>query len=88
MTINFENVNDEILRYDWYELPSDIQKMLPIILNGTQCPAVVIGFGNIECSRGNFKKVRHICYDCMNFSNCSVTGNHFGIFLFQRVSES
>ena len=53
----FEEICDEIDRFNWYEFPIDIQKMLPIILIVSQEPVGMVAYGNIECKREIFKKV-------------------------------
>lgn len=55
----FNIINDEILDWDVYIYPKNIQKILPIILYGTQKSVALSGFGNIQCTRDTFKKVRH-----------------------------
>lgn len=42
---------------DWYRLSHEIQKFLPTILIGAQQPVYLNGFGGIESSRIQFKKV-------------------------------
>lgn len=42
---------------DWYNFPNDIKRFLPIIIHNTQTSVVVKGFGNIDCTREEFKKV-------------------------------
>lgn len=56
----FLEINDEIFRSNWYKLPIDIKKMLPIIVNGTQHPIVISGIGDTECTRETFKNVSNL----------------------------
>lgn len=53
----FSEVFDEIDRLDWYKLPIELQKILPIILLDAQQLVVLECFGSISCSREVFKKV-------------------------------
>lgn len=57
LTDRFEKINDEILQCDWYTLPIQVQKILPMILGSTQQPFVINVFGSIRCSRETFKVV-------------------------------
>lgn len=43
----------------WYSYPIEIQRMIQIILIGTQ-PVTLRGYGNILCTREVFKKVREL----------------------------
>lgn len=42
---------------DWYTFPNDVKRFLPIIIHNTQRSVVIKGFGNIDCTREEFKKV-------------------------------
>lgn len=55
----FEELSDSLYCCDWYCLPYDIRRMLPIVLIATQKP-VLRGSGNIPCSREAFKEVRYL----------------------------
>lgn len=57
LTNQFNEINKEILDYDWYAFPISIQKLIPTILTGTQDPVVIRGYGNINCTRDTFKQV-------------------------------
>lgn len=57
LTNQFEQINDEICRFDWYSFPIDIQKALLILINGAQIPIEINGVGNILCTREAFKNV-------------------------------
>lgn len=57
VSIRFDGINDSIFESDWHLLPHDFQKMLPIILNVTEKPVTISGFGNIALTRDTFKKV-------------------------------
>lgn len=56
----FAKIDHEILKLDWYQFPTDIQKMLPTIMNGTQPPVMLRGISNILCTRETFKYVSHL----------------------------
>lgn len=56
----FNKIDEEICNFDWHLLPLDIQKIYPIIMIGTQAPVMLIGMGNIECTREAFKKVSEL----------------------------
>lgn len=57
LTNAFEEINDEIWQMDWYLFPSQIQRMLPTIMNLTQKKVAFKCFGSIAGSRETFKKV-------------------------------
>lgn len=52
-------VDDTIGQLDWYLLPFEVQRMLPLIMAYTQKALTIKFFGSIACSRELFKK---ICY--------------------------
>lgn len=52
-----DEIRNEIMRCKWYKFPMAIQKILPIILNGTEEEVGINGYGNIQCSREAFKNV-------------------------------
>lgn len=56
----FDNLNDDIWKCDWYLLPPKLQQMLIIIIGNSQEPKSIRGFGNIECTRESFKQVNLI----------------------------
>lgn len=53
-------LNDMIGQLDWYLLPIEVQRMLPILITYTQKPLVIKFFGNIACNREQFKKVNQM----------------------------
>lgn len=57
LTDAFEEINDEIDRFEWYLFPSEIQRMLPTIMISAQQPVVLECFGSIAGSRETFKRV-------------------------------
>lgn len=58
VTDSFDEINNRIMAFDWYKYPLKIQKLLPILLIGTQKPVVFECFGSISTLRETFKKVR------------------------------
>lgn len=43
---------------DWYKYPNHIQRLLPVlIINTTQQPIYIKGFGNFLCNRETFRSV-------------------------------
>lgn len=42
---------------DWYLFPMGIQRMLVTVMSNTQRPTVILGYGNVECTRDTFKTV-------------------------------
>lgn len=58
VTHRFEDVADAIYQLEWYRLPLDSQKHLPMMLAMAQKKIYLRAFGrNIHCSRGVFAKV-------------------------------
>lgn len=53
----FEKIDDKINEFDWYLLPMEVQRILPIIMINTQRPTFITCFGSSTCSRDTFKKV-------------------------------
>lgn len=58
LTDQFNEIDKEINRFDWFKFPLRVRKVLPIIMNGTQSLVEIKGFGNIPCSRDSFQNVR------------------------------
>lgn len=55
----YNDIDIKLFQSNWYTFPKDIQKLIPILLNGTKRPAVLRGIGNIILKRKAFKNVRH-----------------------------
>lgn len=53
----FEDINNQINRFDWYLCPINMQKMLPVIMTNLQQPVEFKCFGSIACNRDTFKAV-------------------------------
>lgn len=51
-------ISESIDQLDWFLLPQEIRKILPIILLSVQQRVEIKCFGSIACSRDSFKKVR------------------------------
>lgn len=57
VSTGFDGVYDAISDSDWHSFSVKIQKMLPVILNATQKPIIISGFGNVSFKRETLKKV-------------------------------
>lgn len=53
----FIECSDIIYQLDWYKFPTEIQRMLPIIMNFTQQPIAFECFGSTACVRETFEFV-------------------------------
>lgn len=60
----FNEIDDEMIQCDWYTFPFNIQKMWPFVIKGVQRPIILIGYGNVTCTREAFQNV---CIVFMNF---------------------
>lgn len=65
----FEEIDDKIGALDWYLFPTQIQKILPIIMMDAQQIIALECFGSIFCNRETFKNVRSKQRKCVPFSN-------------------
>lgn len=55
----FDEINDVFDEVnDWYMLPFELQKMLPVVVMSVQQPIYLECFGSISCTRDTFKRVR------------------------------
>lgn len=59
ISTRFEDINDDIYQMDWYLFPMKLQRHMPLILQVSQQPVGIRGFGNFAVSRETFKKVIH-----------------------------
>lgn len=57
ITNEFLEIDYVIGHFDWYLYPTEVQRMLPIVIIMAQQPVVIECFGSISCSRETFKKV-------------------------------
>ena len=53
----FDVVDDTIGQLNFYLLPMEIQRILPMVIMYSQEPLVVRFFGSLCCTREQFKKV-------------------------------
>lgn len=58
INLAFEECNEIVEQFDWYQFPVEIQQMLPLILHFTQQPVEILCFGSRACDRDTFKSVR------------------------------
>lgn len=56
-TDKFDEICEQIGRFDWYLFSYKIQRMLPMILIAAQRPVEQVSFGSAVCSRDTFKRV-------------------------------
>lgn len=61
-TLAFEECSDTINQFDWYLLPADIQRMLPMIIQFDQQPVQIKCFGTVASDRETFKFVSFISF--------------------------
>lgn len=85
----FDELIDVIYQFKWYSYPVKMQRMIPIILKGTQHPIVLRGFGNVMCKRFMFKQVKQTenAYFPKRFSistNFQVVNAGFSYFMVLR----
>lgn len=57
MNASFNECSEMVDQFDWYQLPLEIQRILPMILTCTQQPFQIIFFGSAACDRETFKCV-------------------------------
>lgn len=53
----FDELDEAIYQSDWYEFPTKVQRVLPIIMMTTQQTTVPCGYGNLPCIRESFQRV-------------------------------
>lgn len=91
----YAECNDMVEQFDWYLFPTDIQRMLPMILNFTQQPFEIICFGSAACDRNTFKSVSKFCsmvntknqFKSTRFKFEFLLGNQNGILILYGSSE-
>lgn len=74
----FERANIYV-HCDWYKFPGEVQHLLPIIIINTQKSVVVKGFGNIDCTREQFKMVIHSIFH-------KILKKFTNEFIFERIT--
>lgn len=57
ISTEFDDLNDMIDRFDWYLLPLEIKKLLPMVMMNTQKSFGLTYFGSYRCNRESFRKV-------------------------------
>lgn len=67
----FEQINDEINKFDWYLFPPQVQRLLPIIMIATQQEVELECFGSISGTRETFKRVS--CAMCALISSLQLS---------------
>lgn len=68
ITHQYNEIDEEICRMKWYLLPIRMQKILPTIMIGTQTPVMLAGFGNMRCTREDFKTVRNLFTEIFTYA--------------------
>lgn len=58
----FDEILDEFDKFNWYRFPSEISRLLPMILTVVQRPVVLEIFGNISLCRDVLKSVSSDAY--------------------------
>lgn len=58
LTEQFDEIDKEILNIEWYTFPTDVQKVILMVMNATKRPVMLCGIGSIRCTRMGFKDVR------------------------------
>lgn len=51
VNLAFNECSEMIHRFDWYLLPAEIQRLLPLIINFAQQPIDIKCFGSAACDR-------------------------------------
>lgn len=57
MTSRFENIQSTLYLCEWYLLPIELEKSIPMILQSSKKCIYLQGFGSSSCTRETFKKV-------------------------------
>lgn len=58
LTNDYEDIEYVIGQFDWYLLPADVQRILPIIVINAQQAVNIQCFGSTNANRESFQKVR------------------------------
>lgn len=72
VSAGFDESYETICQVEWYAYPTNIQRMLHMIMINVQKPVVLRSFGNIPCVREQVKKVRLIgiyYFECLKPKN-------------------
>lgn len=54
-------LNDELCQCDWYLFSVEMQQLLLTFMSFSQQPVTIRGYGNTQCIRETFKKVKSNC---------------------------
>lgn len=57
ITDRFNGIFEIICNSEWYAFPKEIQRIMPTLMNSAEKPVILLGFGNLKCTRESFKKV-------------------------------
>lgn len=57
ISMEFDEINDQINEFNWYLCPLNVQKMLPAMMMNLQQPVDFKCFGSSACNRSTFKEV-------------------------------
>lgn len=55
----FNEIGYDLEQVEWYLLPPDIAKTLPIVIVNVDRPVIITCFGSIPCARETYKAVLH-----------------------------
>lgn len=58
VTNAFESFDEELRRCKWYLFPTDLKYMLVVAIANAQRPTTIRGYGDIQCTRNAFRKVK------------------------------
>lgn len=73
----FEQINDIIVRFQWYLFPIKMRQSLPIILVNVQKPVVFKCTANVPCNRETFARVSCVDAETKNSWNKKLSiANH------------
>lgn len=53
----FDEIDNAMFQSEWYLFPNRIQRVLPLVISGTQQPVIIRGFGNLLLTDDSFKRV-------------------------------
>lgn len=57
VTTRFEDESNAVYQLDWYLMPLDMQKNLPMFITSAQKSVYLRGFAGAQCTREVFKQV-------------------------------
>lgn len=65
----FDDIAKVLAQIEWYLLPNEVQRVLPVITNVIQRATEIKCFGSTSCSRDTFKKVSFQQIKIITFSD-------------------